>query len=435
MIIGWRSFKIDIEKYFAILVILFYSELLAFQSLFAMSEGEGQVLSPQTVNNPLSPILRLIQHGTFLIAVSLLLLRWRRSLKVVSSNIYIWGLLVFIFTSFLWSDFPILTQRNTISLIETTLFGLYFASRFDLKEQLNILAIGSSIFVIVSLLFSLVLPGSATEMGVHIGAWRGPLIQKNLFARVLVLFSLITYIHKPKGQLGKAVRWGTLALGIFLIVLSKSTSALIILACMFGFLMCQKLFFWAFSRSLMLFTPIICGSLLVTIIPLLLVLGNIEETLTLTGKDITLSGRTELWNALIVKISERPLLGYGYNGFWKGIFGESAYVGKVFGNTYLPPHSHNGFFEITLAFGLIGLGLFAFNFLWNARYALLLPIAVPTNESQWPLAYLMFLILYNFTESTLVEHNSIFWMLFIALTFSQSSAHILGAGHVKKGAA
>lgn len=422
MTIGFPGFKIDIEKCFALLALLFYSELLAFQSLFSLSEGEGLLLSPETAYNPLTPILRLIQHGVFLATLSLIILRWRQSLMAASKSLFLWGLLLLILTSFLWSDFPDTTLRNSISLVETTLFGLYFAARFSLKEQIAMLAACGSIFAITSLLFSLAIPAQALESGVHAGAWRGPLIQKNLFARALVLFFLVSYIHQPASILGKIVRWCTLLLYVSMVVLSTSKTALIILIFMFLLVQCQKFLYQIFTRLPMLFVPVVCAALLTAMTTVFLVASNLEALVTLTGRDLTLSGRTEIWGALITKISERPLLGYGYQGFWKGIYGESAYIGKVFGNTYLPPHSHNGFFELTLAFGLIGLVFFALSFLGNIRYALLLPAVVPANESLWPLAYLSFLVLYNMTESTLVAHNSIFWALYVALTFSQATA-------------
>ncbi|NJM97829.1 MAG: O-antigen ligase family protein, partial [Phormidesmis sp. RL_2_1] len=116
-------------------------------------------------------------------------------------NIFFWSLLAVVFTSFLWSDFPDITQRRSLAILETTIFALYFASRFNLKEQLKILAFTGSLFAIISLLFSLAIPAQAIESGIHAGAWRGPLIQKNLFARVLVLFCIASYLDRSPSKL------------------------------------------------------------------------------------------------------------------------------------------------------------------------------------------------------------------------------------------
>ena len=421
MIVRFASFKLDLETGFAVITLLFYAELLAFQSLFARSEGDGITLFPEATYSPLTPLLRLWQHGAFLVVLLLLVLRWRRTLVVASKGFFIWGLLLMILTSFLWSDTPDTTQRTSISLLETTLFGLYFAARFSLKEQLKILTICGSIFAVASLLFSLAMPGAAIEAGVHAGAWRGPLIQKNLFARILVLFSLVAYVYRPESLLGKVLRAITLLLSVLLVVLSTSKTAVVILLLMLGLVESQRFFYKVFIELPMLFIPVICTALLSLMTIIVLGVSNAQAIVDLTGRDLTLSGRTEIWSALVTKISERPLLGYGYQGFWRGIYGESAYIGKVFDNTYLPPHSHNGFFELTLAFGLLGLVLFGLSFLLNARFALMLPVVTASAESLWPLVYLSYLVLYNQTESTLVAHNSIFWALYVALTFSKAA--------------
>ena len=424
MIVGFSNsdseFSLDIEKVFAVIALLFYSELLAFQSAFALSEGDGTTLFPEASYNPLTPLLRLTQHGIFILTLGLLILRWRQTLRVSTQGLFIWGLLLLVMASFLWSDTPAVTQRGTLSLLETTLFGLYFAARFSRREQLNLLAVCGSLFALTSLLFSLALPSFAIEAGVHAGDWRGPLIQKNLFARSLVLFAIASYIHQPKQLLGKSIRALTLLLCILLVVLSASKTGIVILILMLGLIESQKFFYKLFIQLPMAFIPVICAALLSAMATLVTAASNAQGIVNLTGRDLSLSGRTEIWSALITKISERPLLGYGYQGFWRGIYGESAYIGKVFDNTYLPPHSHNGFFELTLAFGLLGLILFALSFLLNARFALRLPIATFEPTALWPLTYLTFIVLYNQTESTLVAHNSIFWTLYIALTFSKA---------------
>lgn len=419
MIVGFSHFKIDAEKAFAIVSLLFYSELLAFQSLFALSEGEGVTLFSPPYDSPLTPLLRLTQHGIFLVTLGLLALRWRQTLRASTKGFFIWGLILLTLVSFLWSDTPTMTQRGSISLLETTLFGLYFAARFSRQEQLNLLAICGTLFATTSLLFTLAVPSAAIEAGVHAGDWRGPLVQKNLFARGLVLFATVAYINQPESFWGRGMRLFSLLLCIALIVLSGSRTGIVILILMLGTVELQRFLYSLFNSLPKLFVPAVCAAILAVAAAIVAVVNSAETIVEATGQNITLSGRTEIWSALVTKIGERPLLGYGYQGFWRGIYGESAYIGKVFDNTYLPPHSHNGFFEITLAFGLLGLGLFALSYLLNARFALLLPAAVPQTISLWPLAYLTFVVLYNQTESTLVAHNSIFWVLYVALTFSK----------------
>lgn len=410
----------SIEKCFSVLALLFYSELFSFQSLFTTSEGTEGI--PLYISNPLQPLLQTMQHGIFLVALCLLAVRWERSLQVASKNIFFWCLLALIATSFLWSDFPDNTQRRSLAIIETTTFGLYFAARFNLREQLKLLAFAGGVFVLTSLCFSLAIPAQAIENGIHAGAWRGPLIQKNIFARVLVLFFTASYLDSPSSRLGRGFRIVTMFLTVVLVFLSTSKSALAILILLFIFVNSHRFLYSLFLRQSILLVPSLCLLVLTAAGALSLIAVNAGALVNSAGRSLTLSGRTVIWSAILTKISERPWLGYGYEGFWKGIYGESAYIGKVFGTTYIPPHSHNGFLELVLAFGFVGLSFFLLSFLVNAIYALRLPVLVRSYESYWPPIYLTFLIMYNQTESTLIAHNSIFWMLYVVLTFSRSTA-------------
>lgn len=44
------------------------------------------------------------------------------------------------------------------------------------------------------------------------------------------------------------------------------------------------------------------------------------------GKDASLTGRTDVWEFVIDRIKDRPILGYGFGTFWNGLDGKSAYV-------------------------------------------------------------------------------------------------------------
>ncbi len=68
----------------------------------------------------------------------------------------------------------------------------------------------------------------------------------------------------------------------------------------------------------------------------------------------TLTGRTELWSELFTYVAARPVLGYGYEGFWSPT--HTAYVSLALG--WVVPHAHNGYIEMLLDLGAVGLILF-----------------------------------------------------------------------------
>jgi len=68
----------------------------------------------------------------------------------------------------------------------------------------------------------------------------------------------------------------------------------------------------------------------------------------------TITGRTELWQALLQHVYDRPLLGYGYGGFWtpERLTALTQNAGWVFGS------AHSQYFEIALSVGLLGLAVY-----------------------------------------------------------------------------
>lgn len=96
--------------------------------------------------------------------------------------------------------------------------------------------------------------------------------------------------------------------------------------------------------------------------------AGLSLLLQATGKDPTLSGRTEIWSSVWGAIGDRPLLGYGRGGLFFSPPNEiSLELWREIG--FRAPHAHNGVLDIASQLGLIGLVLFATIFLSTLRSA------------------------------------------------------------------
>jgi exopolysaccharide production protein ExoQ len=85
---------------------------------------------------------------------------------------------------------------------------------------------------------------------------------------------------------------------------------------------------------------------------------QLSDVLTLAFGDETLTGRTHIWAFAVEQIAERPLLGYGYHGFWN-IGPESPRFTAHIQFIHNMPHAHNGYLDLLINLGLVGLILFA----------------------------------------------------------------------------
>lgn len=408
-----NQFVQSLESKLAVLALVFFTRVLDFESSFKASEGTAESLLPAGIN-PLAPFLSLMQHSIFLIVLGLLFLRSKDTLEAIKRGKIIWLVVIFVPLSVFWSNIPDVTFRGAFAFIESCTFGLYLASRYSLKEQLRLIAWALAIASIISLFYTLGLPSYAIEDGIHLGAWRGPFVQKNIFARLLILGCLTCICINPKKLWHKYLMYGWLAISLGLVVLSQSKTALIVLVLLILLnLVCHSL-----RLKDIIAIPSVLTLILLTSGAAILIAINAEGILASVGKDLTLSGRTVIWQGLIEKIQLRPWFGYGYMGFWDNIESRS-FIDKVFGTTYSPPHSHNGYLELVTSFGFVGAVVFAISFLAIARRAIILMYWAKTRERLWPLLFLFFLIFYNFTEPTFIEHNSVFWIIYFALAISR----------------
>jgi O-antigen ligase len=208
------------------------------------------------------------------------------------------------------------------------------------------------------------------------------------------------------GEIGR-VR-GTAAIVAFALVgfASGARTALGVAGLMAGVLVLV----WLLSQQTRKLAPI--KGLVVSGIALsaLLLLTNVKLLLHIVGADYSLTGRVNIWDSVWSAIRLHPWLGYGFEAFWRGIYGPSLEVWRASHNT--PPHSHNGFLDILLSFGAVGLAVFLLAFAVAWRRALAQLHRGQGSSRTFPLVFLSLLLLYNLTESGLIATRSLEWIVF-----------------------
>ena len=397
-----------LEKWFTIFSLFFLTEALRFASLYVDPDPKADAAP---TSNPLDPVMSLLQFGIYAVTIFLLLSRSKSSIRTAIRSPIVWFLPVMALMSFLWSDFSALSLQKGITTIQTTYFGVYMASRFSLKQQLQMLAWTLGIVAILSVLFTLGFPGAGIEAGANAGAWRGPFAQKNVLARLAVLGAIVFLLLALDSRRHRYWLWGGLSLSVLLILMTGSKTALLLFLTIVTLLPLYK----ALRRKDTIVIPLVITLVLFVGSIALIIVGNWENILFGLGRDPTLSGRTTLWEVAIDKIAERPWLGYGYQGFWQE-GGGAEVIWQAEG--YKPPHAHNGFINMALDLGLIGLFLFLMTIVVTYLRAIPWLRSGKTTIELWPIFYVTFFFMYNTSENTIIAHNSIFWALLIAVSLS-----------------
>jgi O-antigen ligase len=135
-----------------------------------------------------------------------------------------------------------------------------------------------------------------------------------------------------------------------------------------------------------------------------------ESVLQTLFGDTTFTGRTLLWSFLVAQIFERPFHGVGIGSFWGVNQSGLRYAGDDwFAKTF---QGHNGYLDVTVTLGIIGLAL-SFMFILSPIRSLLKADARIDLNSRVYCAIWIFALIHNCAESTLLRGDSILWVLTI----------------------
>ena len=307
--------------------------------------------------------------------------------------------------STLWSQFPSFTVRRSIPFVLAGLFGLYLAVRFPVRRQLSILWLALVILAIASIGMALCFPklGLDSTAGHHMN-WQGVFTQKNTCGRMMVLATAVVFSKHRR----TAFDLLSLALFVLVLIMSGSRAAWLIEAALLAVWCILILAKHMQDRGRVVLTAAGLCSL-----PILFGCGVafFSVLAPLLGRDATLSGRTGIWQHVWPFVLERPWLGWGYGAFWRGIQGEAFRV--IAAVHFIVIHAHNGFLEIWLELGLIGLVLFLLSYLraWRKLWPALR--AGQIDHAMWMVFILFLVAAYDLDENTLLLYNGVFWVIYV----------------------
>jgi O-antigen ligase len=374
-------------------------------------------LGGKTEGTTTSPLLLAAYVAVYGIAFLLLAVRLRRPVYLATREPLLLLLVGIAVISVLWSVAPEVTLRRSFALLGTTLFGVYLAMRFSVSELLRLLAWAVGIAALLSTVVALALPVYGTDDG----AWQGIFRQKNVLGRVMGLGGLVFLLLAVSARRYRWFGWVGFGLSVILVVMADSMTSLAVLLILPVLLPVCGALRWNYGLAVPFFIVVF----LLSGVAITLLLNNLELVLAAVERDETFTGRSYIWNPVLDKIWERPLLGYGYGAFWQGWEGESAHVLVRINMTQwlskassLPDHSHNGFLDLWLDVGLLGLSVFVVGVFLALLRAIQLIRSTKAVEDTWPLMYLAFLLSNAVTYPVGLEENSIWWVLYVATVLS-----------------
>lgn len=350
--------------------------------------------------------------------------------RVFRENPWVMLLLIYMLVSILWSDVPFVSFKRWFRELGAVIMALMVASDPSPRQAMQSI-LRRTTYILVP--FSLFLIKYVPELGIEFHRWTGErmwigvALQKNGLGRLCVVcgfFLVWTLIRRWKGRDIAVSRHQTYA-EVFLLFLTlwllkgpgvasypaTAVVTLLLGVTMYGFLLWKQAHQARISPLAM--TTLLATTLVYGIATPLITSSALGSFLAILGRNTTFTGRTEIWGSLLPVASQQPFFGLGFGSFWTPFTRILFRAGEA----------HNGYLDMVLDLGYLGLILLAVFLLSSCRKAMK-GLALDFDWACLWLCFLFMTVLHNATESSLNSFASPLpaLLVFLALAFPAMAA-------------
>lgn len=353
-----------------------------------------------------------------IVGVLILLKRRFNWTNAFKENLWLMVLIFFTLVTVLWSDMQFTSFKRWIRWTITAVV-MAFVVTTEVNPRRALMSIfRKTVYVLIPL--SIVVVRFYGELGRQYTPWSGELTwigastHKNglaqlcLFAMFLMIWA---FVRRWRG-IDKPVTWYHSYLEIFIFLLAfylflgphrSLTNSSTSLACFVIGVATLLTFTWLKKRNITIKAILISFLVLFVIVfgAVTPFMGHLPflDVSAILNRDSTLTGRADLWARLVPYAQEKFLLGYGIGGFWSDLRIEQMQSIEA----------HNGYLDVILNYGIVGLILFSIFLMNSSRKA---HWEITNNaDPDWGIFWLCTIVmtlLYNISESSLAPFTGIF---------------------------
>jgi O-antigen ligase len=331
---------------------------------------------------------------------------------LIRRNHWLFIFFVYLGISTLWSDYTFVAFKRWIKDLGNIVMVLVVLSDDDPIQAVRFL-LARCCYLLLPL--SVVLIKYFPGVGRFYDQWLGTAFNtgvttdKNMLGGALFgcSLSLVWMLLEPdrrRNRLKRRVDYFVLLLmgGMAAWLLQQAHSSTALLCAVLGALVIWLTRFRRIRARL----GVYCVSLAVIVVVLNLVVNVPEALAGLLGRDMTLTGRTDIWSAVLSEGSD-PLLGVGYYSFWLG-----DRVARLSAKFFFELNeSHDTYLETYLNSGLIGVALLLVVLL-SAGIRIKQEAMKSESFGAFRLGCFLSMLFYGVTEA-FMNRLGIVWFLFI----------------------
>jgi O-antigen ligase len=418
-------FRLDREKHCGVSPALWIPTVwvwIAGSRMISEWQTAGVVSYPAVYLDGGSPLDRLVLTGLLAAGLLVLFVRARRAETILLRNGPVVLFFLFCLVSVLWSDYPDVAFKRWTKALGDLVMVLVVLSESDPFAALRrLLARASFLLIPVSVLLVKYYPelGRGYDIWTWTPYYGGVAIGKNGLGYVCLIFGLAslwrffgTFCDEEENRRTRPrIAHGVVvAMALWLFWMADSATSF---ACFFlGGAVMAAAAMPGLARKPVTAHFMMGGVAFIAFWTMFLTGGaGLAEAM---GRDSTLTGRTELWERLGTMIVE-PLFGAGFDSFWLGERLDRLWA--VY--WWQPRQAHNGYLEVFLNLGWVGIALLVLVFAWgygNISGAL----RRNPEAAKLGLAFFVVALVYNVTEAAFKTLHPVWIAFLLAVTVPAS---------------
>lgn len=373
-----------------------------------------------------SPINLIVNGSLFLLTLAVLNRRgfkWGQFAIANKALIAIFGFFLF---SALWSQFPIPTVKRLVQEFGCVLIAPILLTEKDPAASLRVVFVRVSYVLFpLSVVFIRFFPHIGRVVSEVSGSHMlcGVADHKNSLGQLAMVFCLVLLwdlMESRRGEVAprtKLQHWArllNLGMGFYLLIISSSATAMMCFVLGLGMLLIGKRLA-RMQNAKRVFVASVFSFLCLLFVEQMY--GLSTRISVAMGRGAGLSGRTQIWEKIMEK-NTHQLVGAGFRGFWESSEGESVW--QELGTNRLLS-SHNGYLEIYLQGGLLGLFLLL-AFMLSTGLNAVDKLVRGKSFGRLALMFWPVLLIYNATESAFLQIG-ILWFTTLLVTIETSVQH------------
>lgn len=266
--------------------------------------------------------------------------------------------LVLCLMSVLWSGLPEATVRGTMALVAVLAAGYRVASVVQSGDLVRALVLGLRMPLLLSVISAAVVPGRVLVASEYqTGALQGIFAHRNFLAFAAGMLIVIV-IARWRKRVARPTVLFDIALGSLCLAWAQSQTAILSTAIS---IVAVVMVMWGRRLDAVARTVLYVGLATVSIGVAFVAVANVSSVTQGLGRDTTLTGRTDVWQAVLEEIPRHLWFGAGWSAVWREGLPVSARMWLDAG--FKMYHAHNGYLDLMLQVGVIGSVAFLVAFL------------------------------------------------------------------------